>query len=139
MTAITEIIARPFDAGTEHKASTYTDTSDPDNDRIIRVWDVEPIPPEEVEAALKKAVAQAVQRHLDTAVAPRGYSSAAAAISYIGDPNHVWDAEGRAVLSWRSAVWQTCFAALDAVVAGLRAPLTPAEMVAELPPLVWPD
>ncbi|ALG75444.1 hypothetical protein VY88_26910 [Azospirillum thiophilum] len=90
-------------------------------------------------AAIKQQVADAVQRHLDAAVAGRNYSSAAAAVSYVGDPNPLWDAEARAVLAWRSAVWTACFAALDAVLAGDRAPLTPEEMVAELPPLVWPE
>ncbi|WP_434619168.1 hypothetical protein [Azospirillum sp. B2RO_4] len=90
-------------------------------------------------ANLKAQVAAAVQRHLDAAVSERNYASAAAAVSYVGDPNPRWDAEGRAVLAWRSAVWTACFAALDAVLAGKRPPLTPKEMVAELPPLVWPE
>lgn len=127
------------DWSTHRKAATYTDTDDPAYDRTIRVWDVEPIPPEEIAATLKKAVADAVQRHLDAAVAERSYSSAAAAVSYVGDPHLQWDAEGRAVRDWRSAVWTACFAALEAVLAGERPPLTPEEMVAELPPLVWPD
>ncbi|QCG95103.1 hypothetical protein E6C67_14150 [Azospirillum sp. TSA2s] len=105
---------------------------------MIRVWDVEPIPPEEIAAALKQQVADAVQRHLDATVAPRNYSSAAAAVSYIGDPNPRWNAEGLAVRTWRSAVWTACFSALDDVLAGRRDPLTPEQMIAELPPLVWP-
>jgi hypothetical protein len=139
MTTITEILARPFDARVERRGPTYTDTPDPDNDRIVRMWDVEAIPPEEIAATLKAQVADAVQRHLDVAVAPRNYASAAAAVSYVGDPNPQWDAEGRAVRAWRSAVWTTCFTALDDVLAGRRDPLTPEEMVAELPPLVWPE
>ena len=90
-------------------------------------------------ANLKAQVAAAVQRHLDATVSERNYTSAAAAVSYVGDPNPQWDAEGRVVLAWRSAVWTACFAALDAVLAGDRPPLTPEEMVAELPPLVWPE
>ena len=127
-----------FDAATHRMASTYTDAEDAEHDRIIRVWNVEPIPPEEIAATLKRQVADAVQRHLDAAVADRSYASAAAAVSYVGDPNPQWDAEGRAVRDWRSAVWTACFSALDAVLAGERPPLTPEEMVAELPPLVWP-
>lgn len=136
-------IVEQFPAGvdwsTHRKAATYTDTEDPDYDRVIRTWDVEPIPPEEIAAALKAQVAEAVQRHLDVAVAERNYTSAASAVSYVGDPNPQWDAEGRAVLAWRSAVWTACYAALDAVLAGDRLPLTPEDMVAELPPLVWPE
>lgn len=128
-----------FDARTHRQAATYTDAPDPDNDRIKRVWNVEPIPPEEIAATLKAQVADAVQRHLDAAVAERNYASASAAVSYVGDPNPQWNAEGRAIRDWRSAVWTACFAALDAVLAGERPPLMPEEMVAELPPLVWPE
>lgn len=128
-----------FDARTHRQAATYTDTPDPENNRIVRRWNVEPIPPEDIAAALKAQVAEAVQRHLDAAVAARNYTSAASAVSYVGDPNPQWDAEGRAVLAWRSAVWTACYAALDAVLAGDRLPLTPEDMVAELPPLVWPE
>lgn len=41
----------PFDASTHRQASTYTDTPDPDNDRIVRKWGVEPRPPDEIAAA----------------------------------------------------------------------------------------
>ncbi|WP_109150418.1 hypothetical protein [Azospirillum sp. TSO5] len=40
-----------FDAATHRQAATYTDTEDVENGRIIRVWAVEPIPPEEIAAA----------------------------------------------------------------------------------------
>ena len=49
-----------FDATTERMASTYTDTEDAEHDRIVRVWDIEPIPPEEIAAALLAARAAAV-------------------------------------------------------------------------------
>lgn len=129
----------PFDARTHRQSATYTDAEDAELGRIVRTWDVEPIPPEEIAATIKRQVADAVQQHLDAAVAGRNYSSAAAAVSYVGDPNPQWDAEGRAVLAWRSAVWMACFAALNDVLAGIREPLTPDEMVAVLPPLVWPE
>ncbi|QCG93974.1 hypothetical protein E6C67_08480 [Azospirillum sp. TSA2s] len=51
MATIHEIMARTFDARTERKSATYTDTPDPEHDRIVRRWNVEPIPPEEIAAA----------------------------------------------------------------------------------------
>lgn len=45
----------PFDTATHRQAATYTDTGDPGHDRIIRVWDVEPIPLEELRQARKSA------------------------------------------------------------------------------------
>ncbi len=128
----------PYDQATHRPIDAFDEESDGAGG-VQLVQRTEPIPPEEIAATIKRQVADAVQRHLDAAVSERNYSSAAAAVSYVGDPNPQWDAEGRAVLAWRSAVWMACFAALDAVLAGERPPLTPDEMVAELPPLVWPE
>ncbi len=44
-----------FDAATHRMASTYTDTPDPARGRVVRTWDVEPIPLDEVKAARKAA------------------------------------------------------------------------------------
>lgn len=49
-----------FDARTHRQAATYTDTEEPEYDRIRRVWDVEPIPPEALAAILTAARAAAV-------------------------------------------------------------------------------
>ena len=46
-----------FDAATHRMASTYTDTPDPARGRVVRTWDVEPIPLDEVKAARKDALA----------------------------------------------------------------------------------
>ncbi|CBS87024.1 hypothetical protein [Azospirillum lipoferum] len=56
-----------FDASTHRQATTYVDTPDPDNDRIVRVWGVEPIPPEEIAAALAAARALAVTANNEAA------------------------------------------------------------------------
>lgn len=50
----------PFDGATHRQAATYTDTEDPEYDRVRRVWDVEPIPLEEIAAALSAARASAI-------------------------------------------------------------------------------
>lgn len=44
------------DWSTHRKAATYTDTEDPDYDRIIRRWDVEPIPYSDLRAAAYPAL-----------------------------------------------------------------------------------
>lgn len=45
----------PFDSITHRRAETYTDTIDPERNRIVRVWGLEPIPLDEVKAARKAA------------------------------------------------------------------------------------
>lgn len=55
MTTIFETVPS-FDAATHRQAATYTDTPDPDNDRIVRVWGVEPIPYGDLRAAAYPAL-----------------------------------------------------------------------------------
>lgn len=106
---------------------------------VTRVWTLGPIPQEEIAATLKKAVADAVQRHLDATVQARGYEFIHTCVTYADEPAVPrFQVEGQAARAWRSAVWAACYAALDSVLADERAPLTPEEMVAELPALVWP-
>lgn len=52
---LVEMMERAFDARMERKASTYTDTPDPDRNRIVRVWAVEARPLGEVKADHKAA------------------------------------------------------------------------------------
>lgn len=45
----------PFDAATHRMAETFTETPDPERNRIVRTWGVVPIPLDEVKAAQKAA------------------------------------------------------------------------------------
>lgn len=62
----------------------------------------------------------AVQNHIDSKARELGFDSIISAVSYVGDDNPQWDAEARALKSWRSSVWaavNTLYAgAMDAVV-----------------------
>lgn len=102
---------------------------------VTRVWSLTLLP----DSVIQRLVSQAVEGHLAASVTVRGYKSVESAVSYRDDPNPIWAAQARAVLEWRSACYTACYAALAAVQAGARPPLTPDEMVAALPPLVWPD
>ncbi|WP_395452837.1 DUF4376 domain-containing protein [Azospirillum melinis] len=56
--AIFETMARQIDARIERKAATFTDTAEPEYGRTKRVWNVEPMPLEEVRQARKDALAE---------------------------------------------------------------------------------
>lgn len=108
-------IFQQFPAGvdwsTHRQAATYTDTEDPENDRIIRVWDVEPIPPEELKAAGTAKCVEAVRTYLDQTANGFGYDSMLSAVTYAADPtNPTWQAEGVALRGWRSAAWTAAYA-----------------------------
>lgn len=56
MKMILERTVREFDASKERMAVTYTDVTDLENDRIVRTWDVEPIPLAVILASRRGAV-----------------------------------------------------------------------------------
>lgn len=88
-----------------------------------------PAPPaDEIAAALESSV----QAHLDATARTRRYDNIVSACSYAGAANR-FQTESVAFIQWRAAVWDYCYAALDAVLAGTRAVPTADELIAELP------
>lgn len=73
MTEIFETTARVFDGRIERIAATYTDTPDPARNRIVRVWDVEEIPLDEVKATRKAAATERRKAERDRGVVVNGY------------------------------------------------------------------
>jgi hypothetical protein len=82
---------------------------------------------------------ESVSRHLDSTVAGRMYKSMESAVSWADDPDPVFAAEGAACKAWRSAVWAHCRLMRDEVLAGARLLPSSDELIAGLPPMVWPD
>lgn len=90
-------------------------------------------------ASMIADIGRAVGRHLDAVVAERQYDSIDTAVSYRGDPNPIFAAEGQAAFAWRSAVWTRTVAAL--AEAGDDPARLPAveDFIAALPAIAWPD
>lgn len=97
----------------------------------------QPDPPPE---QLRAARVAAVQAHLDAVAQGLGYDNIYTACTYADEPVVPrFQAEGRALRTWRSLVWAHCHAVLADVQADLRDIPTEAELLAELPALVLPD
>ncbi|MDX0630288.1 hypothetical protein GOC91_29390 [Sinorhizobium medicae] len=92
----------------------------------------------EARAALQAQYSAAIQAHLDAKARERQYDGIQTAITYRGDPNPQFAAEGDALFTWRSAVWTYSTAELVKVLAGERSQPSVDEFIAELPPFVWP-
>ena len=93
----------------------------------------------EQQAAMKEAMRQAVDAHVQATARSRDYDSAVSLASYVADPNPAWQAEAEAFVAWRSAVWAYVFDRLAAVQAGQEAPPeSGAALVADLPVIEWP-
>jgi len=82
--------------------------------------------PARAQAKIVAALENSVQQHLDSEARKLGYDSLMSAISYVGDANPAWDADGKSFRNWRSAVWSHCHAQTtivteDELIAGLPA------------------
>ncbi|MGC3961913.1 MAG: hypothetical protein QM803_00950 [Rhodocyclaceae bacterium] len=84
--------------------------------------------------ALRAAMVDAVQDHLDRRAQALGYDDIKTAVSYAEEPSVPrFQIEARSLRAWRSAVWAHCYDVLDEVVAGRREVPTIAELTASLP------
>lgn len=76
---------------------------------------------------------------LDAKAQERRYDSAVSISTYISSTNLQWAAEATAFVAWRDAVWAYAYTELDKVLTGQRPQPTVAELIAELPAMVWPS
>lgn len=75
---------------------------------------------------------------LDAKAQERRYDNAVSIATYTDSTNPTWIAEALAFVAWRDAVWVYAYTELDKVMNGQRLQPTIAELVAELPAMVWP-
>ncbi len=88
---------------------------------------------------IKQTLLRAVDNYLDGTVQQRGYDNIAKCVTYEGDIDPIFNAEGTAAKQWRSKVYRTCYNILAEVEAGLRGIPTVEELIAELPKIEWGD
>ena len=104
-------------------------------------WSPTPPPPtpEEEAAAQQAAFTAAIQARLDDFARTRNYDNALSCASYATSTNPKFAAEGQYIVAARYATWAKGYEILNAVLAGDRPMPTLEEVMAELPPLVWPE
>ncbi|MDX0563286.1 hypothetical protein [Sinorhizobium medicae] len=93
----------------------------------------------EARAALQSQYSAAIQAHLDAKARERQYDGIQTAITYRGDPNPQFSAEGEALFAWRSAVWTYSAGELTKVLVGERSQPSVEEFISELPAFTWPS
>lgn len=99
----------------------------------VQTWKQVPMSEQEIE----DACIELVQTHMDTEVQGHGYYNMLSACSYAGASNP-YQEESVACIGWRGNVWATCYQILSSVRTGNRPVPTPQELIALLPPMVWP-
>lgn len=100
--------------------------------------DMPPDPPPDYASEIMSALTNAVQSHLDSTARTRNYDGILSACTYATSTVPRFKAEGQACVNWRDAVWSACYGVVATVQAGQRSVPTPEELIAELPPMVWP-
>lgn len=96
-------------------------------------------PAPEPEPPTEAAYAAVIQAHVDATARGRSYNDGVHLASYVASAVPAWAAEAAVFVAWRDAVWVYAYQQLAAVAAEQRAQPTPAELVAELPAIVWPE
>ncbi|MBV8061061.1 MAG: hypothetical protein JO253_06005 [Alphaproteobacteria bacterium] len=97
-------------------------------------WQVTALPLATVEMNVKTLV----QNQLDTTARTRGYDDMHSLVSYAGDPDPKFNAEGAAGRTWRSAYWQYSYNVLAQVQGGAPMPTSTA-FLSGAPQMVWPS
>ena len=86
---------------------------------------------------LKGLLEDSVQSHLDEVARSKGYDNCLSCVSYQSSSNPVFAAEARAMTACRDAVWTKCYQVMAAVQAGTRPIPDVAQLIFELPAIVW--
>lgn len=93
-----------------------------------------------IQASMLETMAvSAVQNRLDDFAKTRGYDNILSACTYATSAVPNFKAEGQYCVNMRDAYWAKCYEILGAVQQGLRTLPSLEEVIAELPPLQWPD
>jgi|GEM_PF-1462008 len=88
---------------------------------------------------LQDAFTDAVQTHLDAFAQTRNYDSIMSAATYATSTVPKFRAEGQYAVEARDATWAKGYEILDEVLSGQRPMPSIEEVIAELPPLAWPE
>ena len=96
-------------------------------------------PPPPTQDELVKRYSAAVQRRLDDFAKTKGYDNIHTAASYAACGHPAFSVEGAYALQARSETWDKCYKVMGEALAGRREVPRLDELLAELPPLEWPE
>lgn len=98
-----------------------------------------PVSPPPTLEEQQAAFTAAVQTYLDSFARTRNYDGIMSAATYATSTVPKFKAEGQYAVEARDAVWAKGYEILDEVLSGQRPMPTIEEVIAELPPLAWPE
>lgn len=80
----------------------------------------------------------AIEAHVDEMARKKAYGGAVSLASYVNSTIPLWAAEAQTFVAWRDAVWLSAYTTFGAVQGGATVP-TIDGLIADLPPIAWPD
>ena len=92
----------------------------------------------EAAATIQAEMVSHIDNLVEETAQSKDYKNAASLAGYKDSTVAAWAAEASAFIDWRDDVWVAAYAILSDVLAGEREIPTPAEMLAEMPAIVWP-
>lgn len=95
-------------------------------------------PPAPTPSQIVTAQESVVRAYLNAGAAQRHYDSITTVCSYATSTNVQFKADADACIPWRDACWEHYLIYVQSVASGAP-PWTDAELIADLPVLVWPD
>lgn len=95
------------------------------------------VAPVKTAAQIQRELELVLDKHIDGVARSRGYDNRITCTMRAGYANP-WQAEAIAFGQWMDACYVIGLGIANAVKAGTRAIPTEAELIAELPPMVWP-
>jgi len=95
-------------------------------------------PPAPTPSQIVTAQESVVRAYLNAGAAQRHYDSITTVCSYATSTNVQFKSDADACIPWRDACWEHYLIYVQSVASG-ASPWTDAELVADLPVLVWPD
>lgn len=101
-------------------------------------YEVVPIPPPPAPTPeqIRSALESAVDAFMDSEAQKLGYADIAHAVTYAGDEDPIFAAEGDAFKKWRSKCYRYCYDQIARFENGERGIPTAEELISELPELV---
>ena len=107
--------------------------------KIGGAWDGQSFHPPAPPVPSLNDYTSAVQIHLDNMVKERNYDGILSACTYATSSVPKFAAEGHTCVTWRDAVWATCYQILGEVESGQRPTPSVEDLIALLPIMTWPE
>lgn len=117
-----------------HEGTGTNEQTTIEPDRVLIVYSTPEPPP-----LTADDYAAAIEAHVDNVAKAKAYGGGVSLASYLYSTVPQWQEEAQTFVAWRDAVWAYAYLQMAMVQAGQRSQPTVADLILELPGIVWPN